>query len=200
MDFQSKSAGQNPRPLQRGRGIHLLWEKGLPSTSPGWNYPGQVPKLLEIRPRKITGVTIEDTETELSWQGKIYVCRRVHRCTGTASMRSRQSVLLFIPDTVGPAPLLGLVQLRCTIWSWLANVTPPIGFGVGSNFAWKWSSVNQKLQMQAAKKMTHFDRKNCFPHTKDRLFVVLPYSYRVTLRGSHLIGWGLYLQLQFLGL
>jgi hypothetical protein len=44
--------------------MHLPWEKGLPSISPGWNYPGQASQLLEIRPLKTTGATTEDTEME----------------------------------------------------------------------------------------------------------------------------------------
>jgi hypothetical protein len=52
------------RPLQQGRGMHLPWGKGILSTSPGWNYPGRAPRLLEIRPPETPGVTIEDTEME----------------------------------------------------------------------------------------------------------------------------------------
>jgi hypothetical protein len=39
---------------------------------------------------------------EFSWGGKIYLCRRVLRHMGTASMRSRPQVHIFIPDAVGP--------------------------------------------------------------------------------------------------
>jgi hypothetical protein len=51
-------------PPQWGGGTCLSLGKGLPSTSPGWNYPRWVSKLLEIRLPKTTGVTIKDTETE----------------------------------------------------------------------------------------------------------------------------------------
>jgi hypothetical protein len=50
-------------PPQGGRGICLPQGKGLPSTSPGWNFPRQAPKLLEKRPPKTTRVTIVDTVT-----------------------------------------------------------------------------------------------------------------------------------------
>jgi hypothetical protein len=54
---------------QWGRGTCLLWGNRLPNTSPGWNYPGQAPKLLEIRTLphtapKTTRVSIEDTGME----------------------------------------------------------------------------------------------------------------------------------------
>jgi hypothetical protein len=65
MDSQYKSAScPIPRPLQWGRWTHLLWGKELPSTSFRWNFLGQATKLLEIRPPKATGVTIEDKETQ----------------------------------------------------------------------------------------------------------------------------------------
>jgi hypothetical protein len=87
----------SPRALaaQYLRAMAMRWRnvspsgEGAPVTSPGWNYPGQVPKLLEIRPLKTTRITIEDTETELSQQGQNYFCRRVCRHTGTASTQSR---------------------------------------------------------------------------------------------------------------
>jgi hypothetical protein len=67
--------------------------------------------MLEIRRLKTIEVAIEDTETELSWQSRIYCrskfCRRVHRHMGIASSRSRQLVLIFILDAVGLASLLG---------------------------------------------------------------------------------------------
>jgi hypothetical protein len=79
--------------------------------------------MLETRPLKTTGVTIEDTEMENRLgKAKIYFCRRVCRHTGTASMRSRQSVLFLFLMQVGSAPLLGLVKLGFTICLQLAEI------------------------------------------------------------------------------
>jgi hypothetical protein len=63
------------------------------------------------------------------------------------------------------APLLGLIQFGCTSCSRLANLE--FGGRVGSNFCAKRSSANKNLELQAAKMVTHFDRKDCFPHTDD---------------------------------
>jgi hypothetical protein len=79
-------------------------------------------RLLEIRPAKTTRVTIKHRNGELSQQGKMYFCRMVCRCTGTARVRSRHLVLLFILDAVGLAPLFRLVEIGCTISLRLANV------------------------------------------------------------------------------
>jgi hypothetical protein len=95
----------------------------LPSTSPGWDYPRRVPRLLKRRPPKTTGVANEDTETESSWQGKIYFCRRVCRHTGTALTRSRLSMHFYPRCSGALSPLLRLVELGCTVCSRLAYVT-----------------------------------------------------------------------------
>jgi hypothetical protein len=85
-------------PLQQGGGTHRPWGKGLLSTPPLWNYPGWSSKLLEIRPLRTTGVTIEDTETEncLS-KGKF---TSTDRCTGTwvqqAHRKDNRSSFLFL--------------------------------------------------------------------------------------------------------
>jgi hypothetical protein len=53
--------------------------------------------VLEIRHLKTTRVTIEDTETELPRQGKIYFYRRVHRHMGTACTEGQAlSLLIFL--------------------------------------------------------------------------------------------------------
>jgi hypothetical protein len=69
--------------------------------------------VLEIRPPKTTGVTIEYTEKNC--HGKIYFFRSMHRYMGTASMRSRQSFLFLFLMLWGCAPLPRLVKVRFTI-------------------------------------------------------------------------------------
>jgi hypothetical protein len=119
-------------PQRWGGEIHLPGERAFPSTSPGWNYPIWAPRLLEIRPQKTTRVTIEDIETELSCQGKIYFCRRVHRYMGTASTHGVDHRSAYLSLTQwDPATFTQIDEFGCAICSWLANATLGIwGWGM----------------------------------------------------------------------
>jgi hypothetical protein len=106
MDFQFKSMG---RPIPQGHHneaeghISLgggaskhLFQMELPQTSP----------QLEIRPPKITGVTIEDTEAE-NCLGKTKFTS-AEGCTGTRAQhtpRGRQSVIIFLTQVTLPLDL-----------------------------------------------------------------------------------------------
>jgi hypothetical protein len=87
MDFQPTS---DSRPISQGHhgggGMCVPWGAGLLSISSGWNYPGQAPKLLEIRSPVATGITAADTEPELTRQGKL---PSAERSTGSGH-RTRQ--------------------------------------------------------------------------------------------------------------
>jgi hypothetical protein len=96
----------------------------------------------------------------LSWQGKIYFCRRVYKLTGTAC--KEQTIGGHVYPWLGVALplLLRLVELGCTICLWLANATLVIGVGVGSNLGAKRSSVNKNPELQTARMVTLFHRKD----------------------------------------
>jgi hypothetical protein len=58
---------------------------------------------------------------ESSWQGKIY-CYKGVQAQRHSKHKEQEVCLLFIPNTVGSAPLLGLVKLGFSICSWSAKI------------------------------------------------------------------------------
>jgi hypothetical protein len=72
--------------------------------------------MLEIRSLKITPVKTQKWRIVSARQNLLL--QKGVQAQGHSMKRSRQQVLIFIPD----APLLGLVKFRCTICSCLANV------------------------------------------------------------------------------
>jgi hypothetical protein len=102
----------------------------------------------------------------------------VHRHTGTASMRSRQSVLFsFLTQWILPLYLDWLNSGSQFARNWLKFDTGP---GEGLTFAvWQASLVgkwgltrNQKKnpELQAVKTLTHFGRKDCFLHSSHSFY------------------------------
>jgi hypothetical protein len=81
-----------------------LGGRGFLTTSSGWNYPGQPPKLLEMGPPKTTGVT---KRSELSQKGNLLLQKSVQAQRHSKHME--QEISHFISEAVGPAPLLRLV-------------------------------------------------------------------------------------------
>jgi hypothetical protein len=126
---------------------------------------------------KTTGVTIEDTETK-NCLGKVEFISAEGR-TGAWAQQTHgvdHRSAFFIPDSMGPDRLYsdwsssGAQSARN--WPMLHL---EFGGGVSSNFSWKCNSVNRNPELQAAKMMTHFDRKDCFPHTQKFLLSLLTF-------------------------
>jgi hypothetical protein len=125
--------------------------------------------LLEIRTPKTTGITVGDTETDLSQQGKIYFCRRVLRHMGTARSKGQpSSLLIFLTRLTLP---LGLDWCRSNL-IWLKFCTD-LGKGLRYTAWWaifpaKGFSKNLDEEPRTIDNAgnrngdTHFDRKDCF--------------------------------------
>jgi hypothetical protein len=89
---------------QQGGGTRLPQRKGLPGTSPGWNYPRWAPRLLLIRSLKATGVAIEDTGAENCLRKAKFISTK--GCAGTWAQQAQgadhRSSFLFLTQWALP--------------------------------------------------------------------------------------------------